>query len=64
MECMKEKNMARCTCTYEGCSRKGLCCECVQYHRAKGGLPGCFFSKEGELTYDRSFSNFMKDLKK
>ena len=28
--------------------------ECVAYHRAKGQVPGCFFSKAGEASYDRS----------
>ena len=57
MECLKEQNMKDCTCTYPGCSRKGLCCECVKYHRAKGAIPGCFFPKDGEKTYDRSLKN-------
>ena len=64
MECLKERNLKDCTCTYEGCSRKGLCCECVIYHRAKGAIPGCFFPKDGERTYDRSISNFIKCWKK
>ena len=53
MECTVEKNMAACTCTYD-CERRGKCCQCVAYHRAKKQLPGCFFTKEGERTYDRS----------
>ena len=43
MECQIEVNKAKCPCTYEPCSRKGKCCECVQYHRRNGELPGCFF---------------------
>ena len=57
MECKKEQNMKFCTCSYP-CSRKGMCCECVAYHRERGEIPGCFFSKESEKTYDRSISYF------
>jgi hypothetical protein len=32
----------------------------VEYHRRAGELPGCFFPKEAELTYDRSISSFVK----
>jgi len=51
-----------CTCTYIGCSRRGKCCECVAYHRRSGEVPGCFFSKTGEKTYDRSIDNLYKDF--
>ena len=63
MECTRERNLKECTCTYD-CSKKGMCCECVRYHRNKGAIPGCFFTPEGERTYDRSFSNFCRDMKK
>jgi hypothetical protein len=33
----------------------------VIYHRGKGEIPGCFFSKAGERTYDRSLAAFAKD---
>lgn len=59
----KAENLKHCTCTYT-CDKRGLCCECVAYHRAKGAIPGCFFSKEGEATWDRSASNFCKDCAK
>ncbi|MBI4656141.1 MAG: hypothetical protein HY746_05240 [Elusimicrobia bacterium] len=61
MEYKKIGNLKSCTCTYEPCSRKGLCCECVGYHRQSNEIPGCFFSKKGEATYDRSIKNFIKD---
>ena len=54
MECNLKTNQARCTCTYEPCSRKGKCCECVAYHLRMDELPGCAFPKEAERTYDRS----------
>jgi len=46
MECKIEENKAQCSCSYEPCSRKGKCCECVFYHRSKGEIPGCFFPAE------------------
>ena len=62
--CNIDKNKANCTCTYEPCSRKGLCCECIAYHRKSGELPGCFFSREDERTYDRSIARFVKSNSK
>jgi hypothetical protein len=63
MECKKEENLKNCSCTYSPCSRKGICCECIKYHREKGELPGCYFSKEAEKTYDRSIEKFIEDNK-
>jgi hypothetical protein len=63
MECKIEQNLKECTCTYD-CEKRGLCCECVRYHRAQGAIPGCFFPKDGERTYDRSIGNFIKFCKK
>lgn len=57
----KRKNIPGCTCTYEPCPRKGVCCECIAYHRTHGEVPGCLFTKEGEATYDRSIENFIAD---
>jgi hypothetical protein len=56
----KEKNLEHCTCT-AACGKKGLCCECVAHHRAKGQIPGCFFSKKGEALYDRSIAALARD---
>ncbi len=61
MKCLKEKNLKRCTCTYEGCPRKGICCECLHFHLGRGELPGCCFTEKGEAEYDRSIENFIKD---
>lgn len=61
MECEKEENLKQCPCTYPGCSRKGLCCECIRYHKEKNELPACYFSKEAEKTYDRSYKKFFED---
>jgi hypothetical protein len=58
MECKQAQNLKGCTCTYASCSRRGLCCECVAYHRKSSELPGCFFPPAAERTYDRSFAHF------
>lgn len=52
-------NLEKCNCTYEPCSRKGYCCECLHYHRRNGELPACYFPPEVERTYDRSIRRFM-----
>jgi len=62
-QCNIGKNKASCPCTYEPCGRKGLCCECIRYHRSSGELPACFFSKEDEASYDRSAERFVKSHK-
>lgn len=61
MECKVEENLKNCPCTYPGCPRKGKCCECVAHHRENGELPGCYFSKDGEASYDRSITKFMSE---
>lgn len=60
MECTREANLAACTCTYD-CPRRGRCCDCVAYHRQHGQVPGCFFTTEGERSYDRSFKALCRD---
>ena len=59
-QCGIEKNKKKCACTYEPCPRKGLCCECVAYHKRSDELPGCVFSPEAEKTYDRSINFFIR----
>jgi hypothetical protein len=56
----KEKNLQHCNCTYEPCSRKGICCECLAYHRRNKELPACYFPAEVEKTYDRSLARFLQ----
>ena len=63
MECNINANKDRCNCTYEPCSRKGKCCECISYHLASDELPACVFPAEVERTYDRSFNRFAEVLK-
>ncbi len=58
MECKKETNLQNCNCSYNPCSRKGICCECIRYHLAMRQLPGCCFPDDVEKTYDRSFEKF------
>jgi len=62
--CIQDKNLNRCGCTYPSCARKGLCCECISYHKANGELPGCLFPKEAERTYDRSIEAFVRACSK
>jgi hypothetical protein len=64
MECDLKKNLAQCTCSYESCSRRGKCCECVAYHRRSNEIPGCFFAPEAERTYDRSITKFIAAFKR
>jgi len=56
----REANLTSCNCTYEPCGRKGICCECIAYHRRAGELPACYFSEAAERTYDRSIAAFVK----
>lgn len=57
----KQVNQKKCNCTYPGCPRKGMCCECLEYHLSRNELPACCFSKEAEETYDRSFEKFIQE---
>jgi hypothetical protein len=59
-ECKMDNNKARCNCTYEPCSRKGICCECIEYHRKYDELPACYFPADVEKTYDRSIARFIE----
>ncbi|HPY00341.1 MAG TPA: DUF6485 family protein [Candidatus Marinimicrobia bacterium] len=58
MECRQVQNNKNCNCSYEPCSRKGVCCDCVRYHLRSRQLPACFFPDDVERTYDRSFEKF------
>jgi hypothetical protein len=58
MDCNKNRNLKNCNCTYDPCSRKGVCCECLSYHLAMRQLPGCCFPDAVEKTWDRSFERF------
>ncbi len=57
--CTQEKNKENCNCSYP-CSKKGICCECISYHRNMGQLPACYFPNDIERTYDRSIENFVQ----
>ena len=61
MPCEHNKSM-KCPCTYN-CSLRGKCCACVAAHAGNGEFPACFFSKDAERSYDRSFSALLKDRK-
>lgn len=55
------KNEKQCNCTYPGCPRHGVCCECLAYHRAMNQLPACYFTREEEKTWDRSVEYFVRN---
>ncbi len=59
-KCSIAKNKKNCNCTYAGCPRHGLCCECLEYHVQKKQLPACCFPDEVEKTWDRSFGKFIE----
>lgn len=59
-ECKKSENLKKCNCTYPGCERKGICCDCISYHLKRKELPACCFPDDVEKTYDRSFEKFAK----
>jgi hypothetical protein len=60
MECKQENNKKKCNCTYSPCSRKGICCDCLNYHLPNRELPACCFPADAERTYDRSFEYFAR----
>ena len=64
MNCKKDTTLRNCSCTYEPCPRKGVCCDCVAYHRDSGELPACYFTSEAERSYDRSIANFIATREK
>ena len=63
MECKVSQNKKICNCSYEPCSKKGICCECIAYHKNNNELPACYFSDDIEKTYDRSIENFIRHYK-
>ncbi|MDR1893524.1 MAG: hypothetical protein LBQ61_02370 [Spirochaetales bacterium] len=61
--CTLEKNKSHCPCSF-GCGKAGICCECLDYHRSLGELPGCYFPPEVEKTGDRSAARFIEVVRK
>ena len=47
VECKIEENKMKCNCTYP-CSKKGMCCVCLHYHKSLGELPACYFPDDVE----------------
>ena len=60
MICKLDDNLKNCPCTYPSCSRKGKCCDCLQYHLSRRELPAFCFPPEVEKSYDRSFEKFVE----
>ncbi len=34
-------NASRCPCEVGECPRRGICCECIEFHRTLGEVPAC-----------------------
>lgn len=62
-ECKITTNQTKCNCSYP-CGKKGMCCECLHYHKSRGELPACYFPDEVEKTYDRTIENFIRTNQK
>ena len=62
-ECTQSENLQQCNCTWEPCIRKGVCCECIQYHWNMKELPACLFPDDVERMYDRSLKKFIQIYK-
>lgn len=60
MDCKQDQNKRGCNCTYEPCSRKAICCDCIRYHLRSRELPACCFPNDAERTFDRSFEHFAR----
>jgi len=56
----RDDNLKNCPCTYPGCDKKGMCCECLRYHLSRNELPACCFPPDVEATYDRSIKKFVE----
>lgn len=56
MECRQIDNKAHCTCSKTNCSYHGMCCECIQRHKASRTMPSCVF--HGVDAPNRSFDTF------
>jgi len=63
VDCRIDNNKKRCNCSYSGCQKKGLCCECLSYHLSRRELPACCFPDDVEKSYDRSFEKFAETIK-
>ena len=60
MDCNNQsRNQENCNCTYP-CNKKGICCECISYHRSMNELPACYFPVDAEKTYNRSIEYFIE----
>ncbi len=53
-------NAKYCNCMHTSCSRHGLCCECLHFHRLRGELPACYFTEEEEKTFNRTIEFFIQ----
>ena len=56
--CNIDSNKTKCNCSFN-CGKKGICCECIHYHRGNGELPACYFPNDAEKSGNRSIANFI-----
>ncbi len=64
MNCPNRKiNLENCNCTYPGCEKKGMCCECIRFHREMGEIPACLFPDDIEKTFNRSVKKFVQTMR-
>jgi len=61
MDCKKEMDKLECTCSSVSCTRRGVCCECLAYHRSNGEIPSCFFSVDANKTLEKNIESLMKN---
>lgn len=47
---MYQENKDDVHCLFESGSRKGLCVECLAYHRRRGEVPLCFLPDDSDLS--------------
>jgi hypothetical protein len=59
MECKQEQILLRCPCPSTTCSRKGICCDCLENHLSHRQFPACVFPNDGK-KYERSFESFAR----
>ena len=46
----KAFNAEHCPCDIADCARRGICCECIEFHRKLGEAPACIVKMGAEAT--------------
>ena len=58
-ECKVDENKRDCPCTFAGCGKHGLCCDCLSSHLGRRQLPACAFPSDIAGTDERSIDEFI-----